>query len=273
MNGKNKGYRTFYLSLFFVILYIPVLGVILYSFNKSPSTAQWTGFTTDWYKDLFRDRVIGEAFKISITVAFLTSALSAVLGTGAAIITLYVTKKMVRNINGIMILPLLVPEVALGVALLLFFTALKLPFGILTLVLSHSLFCVPYVYVMVQLRLKEIDKSIIEAAKDLGAANGQIIRTILLPLVMPSVLTASLLAMAISLDDVVISTYMAGPTSTTLPVHIFSMMRVGVTPKINALCTLILAGTFFIVGLGQLFNIKNVKEEDLNCQTEKLKEF
>jgi spermidine/putrescine transport system permease protein len=155
-----------------------------------------------------------------------------------------------------MLLPLLVPEVALGISLLIFFTALKLPFGILTLVLSHSLFCVPYVYIMVQLRLKEINKSIFEAAKDLGATRGQIIRTIILPLVTPSIITSSLLALAISLDDVIISTYMSGPTSTTLPVHIFSMMRVGVTPKINALCTLILVGTFFIVGLSQLFNKK-----------------
>lgn len=262
MKAKPNRLRTFYLSLFFVILYIPVLGVILYSFNQSPSTARWTGFTLAWYKQLFNDRVIVEAFKISIVVAFLTSVLSAVLGTAAAITTLYIAKGMERKLNGVMILPLLVPEVALGVSLLLFFSALKLPFGYLTLILSHSLFCLPYVYIMVQLRLKEIDISILEAAKDLGAAQGQIIKTIILPLVTPSILTASLLAMAISLDDVVISTYMAGPTSTTLPVHIFSMMRVGVTPKINALCTLILVGTFLIVGLSQLIGRKsNTKEE------------
>lgn len=263
MNAKPKRFRVFYLSLFFAVLYIPVLSVILYSFNQSPSTAQWAGFTLDWYKDLFNDRVIVEAFKISILVALFTSILSAILGTAAAIGTLYVTKRMEKTINGVMILPLLVPEVALGVSLLLFFSALKLPFGYLTLVLSHSLFCVPYVYIMVQLRLKEINKSIIEAARDLGAAKWQIIKTIILPLIMPSILTASLLAVAISLDDVVISTYMAGPTSTTLPVHIFSMMRVGVTPKINALCTLILVGTFVIVGLSQVISKKDNQKESI----------
>lgn len=271
MNVKAKGFRTFYLSLFFVILYVPVLSVILYSFNQGFSTARWTGFTLDWYRDLFNDRVIVETFKISILVALLTAIVSAVLGTAAAIATLYVTKRMEKNINGIMVLPLLVPEVALGVSLLLFFSALRLPFGYLTLVLSHSLFCVPYVYIMVQLRLKEIDKSIIEAAKDLGATKGKIIKTIILPLVLPSILTASLLAMAISLDDVVISTYMSGPTSTTLPVHIFSMMRVGVTPKINALCTLILVGTFFIVGLSQLVNKKSNK--NINQKISQEEEF
>lgn len=260
---KKSRFRTFYLSLFFIVLYIPILSVILYSFNKSPSTANWAGFTLDWYKQLFNDRIIIESFKLSIQVAFLTSIVSAILGTATAIISIYVTNKMQKVLRGVMILPLLVPEVALGVSLLLFFSALNMPFGHLTLVLAHSLFCVPYVFIMVQLRLKEINISIIEAAQDLGASRWQIIKTIILPLVTPSILTASLLALAISLDDVIISTYMSGPISTTLPVHIFSMMRVGVTPKINALCTLILVGTFFIVGLGQLLGKKSIKGGDI----------
>lgn len=258
MKKKSSRFSTFYLSLFFVLLYLPVLGVIIYSFNLSTSTAQWTGFSLKWYQELLGDRVIGQALKISLQVAFMTALLSAVLGTATAIISLSVTRRMKKAIQSIMVLPLLVPEVALGISLLMFFNALKLPFGRLTLVLSHSLFCVPYVYIMVLLRLNEIDKSVIEAARDLGATRGAVIRTIILPLVMPSIITASLLALALSLDDVVISTYMSGPTSTTLPVHIFSMMRIGVTPKINALCTLILVGTFFIVGLSQLVNRKRV---------------
>ena len=264
MGVKSHGFGKFYLSLFFVLLYFPVLSVILYSFNISPSTAQWAGFTFDWYKELFSDRVIAESFKISIQVAILTSILSAILGTATARISMSVTNKMEKTIRGVMILPLLVPEVALGVSLLMFFSAVKLPFGHLTLVLSHSLFCVPYVYIMVQLRLKEMDKSIIEAARDLGATKWQTIRTIIIPLVMPSIITASLLAIAMSLDDVIISTYMSGATTTTLPVHIFSMMRVGVTPKINALCTLILVGTFFIVGLYEFINKRSGKRRSFN---------
>lgn len=261
MDNRSKRFQKFYLSLFFVLLYLPVLSVILYSFNKSTSTAHWAGFTLDWYRELFKDRVIIESFKISMQVAVLTSILSAILGTVTAIISLYVTQRMGKILHGAMILPLLVPEIALGISLLLFFNALKLPFGHLTLILSHSLFCVPYVYVMVQLRLKDINISIIEAAKDLGASKWQIIKTIIIPLVTPSIITASLLALAMSLDDVVISTYMSGPVSTTLPVHVFSMMRVGVTPKINALCTLILVGTFFIVGLGQIVSRNDNKKE------------
>ncbi len=259
MGIKSQRFGKFYLSLFFVLLYFPVLSVILYSFNTSPSTAQWTGFTFDWYRELFSDRVIVESFKISIQVAILTSVLSGIIGTITALISMSVTDKMKKALKGVMVLPLLVPEVALGISLLMFFSALKLPFGHLTLVLSHSLFCVPYVYIMVQLRLKQIDKSIIEASRDLGATKWQSIKTIIIPLVMPSIITASLLSIAMSLDDVIISTYMSGPTTTTLPVHVFSMMRVGVTPKINALCTLILVGTFFIVGLSQFVNIKGNK--------------
>ena len=229
-----------------------MLSVILYSFNASSSTAQWTGWTLDWYRQLFSDRVIAQSFRVSIVVAVLTSLLSAVLGTFTAVVSQWVTARMKTAIQGMMILPLIVPEVALGVSLLFFFNALGLPFGTLTLVLSHSLFCVPYVYIMVRLRLQEIDKSIIESALDLGASTLQMVRTIILPLVAPSILTAALLCLAMSLDDVIISTYMSGPRSTTLPVHIFSMMRVGVTPKVNALCTLILMGTFLIIGLSQL---------------------
>ena len=256
MNIKQKKIRIFYLSLFFIILYVPVLSVVLYSFNDSSSTAYWAGFTLDWYRQLFNDRVIFESFKVSIEVALLTSVLSAIIGTASAIISIYVTKRAEKAMNGLMFLPLIVPEVALGISLLIFFSELKLPFGIFTLVICHSLFCVPYVHIMVVLRLKEINISIIEAAKDLGATRWQIIKTILLPLVMPSTLTASLLALAMSLDDVIISTYMAGPTTTTLPVHIFSMMRVGVTPKVNALCTLFLAGTFLLIGLNQIAGTK-----------------
>jgi len=254
MKIRNSRFGVFYLSLFFVVLYFPVISVILYSFNASSSTAQWTGFTLDWYRQLFADRVIGAAFRVSVQVAIITSLVSAVLGTATAVIAMWVSRRMKRTIQGFMLLPLLVPEVALGISLLFFFNTLGLPFGRLTLVLSHSLFCVPYVYIMVQLRLQEIDKSILESARDLGATRWQMVKTIILPLVAPSILTASLLALALSLDDVVISTYMSGPKTTTLPVHIFSMMRVGVTPKVNALCTLILVGTFFIVGLSQIIS-------------------
>ena len=252
MRGKASRCGVVYLSLFVGVLYLPVLSVVLYSFNASSSTAQWTGWSLEWYRQLLRDRVIGEAFKVSIQVAVLTAILSAVLGTFTAVVSMWVTARMKRAIQGIMILPLIVPEVALGVSLLFFFNALRLPFGILTLVLSHSLFCVPYVYIMVRLRLQEIDAAILESALDLGASVPQMVRTIILPLVAPSIVTASLLCLAMSLDDVIISTYMSGPRSTTLPVHIFSMMRVGVTPKVNALCTLILVGTFFIIGLSQI---------------------
>jgi len=257
MSTKAIRWRIIYLSLFFVMLYLPVLSVVLYSFNQNESTAKWTGWTLDWYHQLFSNQKMGEAFMVSIQVAMLTALVSAVLGTAAAVVSLSLTQRMQKAVQWVMLLPLLIPEVALGVSLLMFFNALRLPLGHLTLVLSHSLFCVPYVYVMVRLRLAEIDRAIIESARDLGATKWQAIQTIILPLVMPSIVTSGLLAIAMSLDDVVISTYMSGPRTTTLPVHIFSRMRVGVTPEVNALCTLILFGTFLIIGLNQFINLKS----------------
>ena len=260
MNKSRKSIlKPLYLGLFFVILYVPIMSIILYSFNQSPSTAQWTGFTLDWYRSLFQDRIIVESLILSLEIGVMTAVLSAFIGTAAAIVSIFVGRSMEKTIDSAMIIPLLVPEVALGISLLMLFTFIKVPLGRLTLVLAHSLFCVPYVYVMVQLRLKDINRSILEAARDLGASQWVMIKTIILPLVTPSILTASLLALAMSLDDVVISTYVSG-TKSTLPVHIFAMMRVGVTPKINALGTVILILTFVILGLSQV-DFKRKKKE------------
>lgn len=260
MSKRRKSIlKPLYLALFFVVLYVPIMSIILYSFNQSPSTAQWTGFTLDWYRSLFQDRIIVESFVLSLQIGVMTAALSAFIGTAAAIISIFVGRSMEKTIDSAMIIPLLVPEVALGISLLMLFTFIKIPLGRLTLVLAHSLFCVPYVYVMVQLRLKDINRSILEAARDLGASQWVMIKTIILPLVTPSILTASLLALAMSLDDVVISTYVSG-TKSTLPVHIFAMMRVGVTPKINALGTVVLVLTFVILGLSQI-EFKRKKEK------------
>lgn len=252
MNKKRRSIlNPVYLGVFFIVLYVPIMSIIVYSFNQSPSTAQWTGFTLDWYRSLFQDRIIVESFILSLQIGVMTAVLSAFIGTAAAIVSIFVGRSMEKTIDSAMIIPLLVPEVALGISLLMLFTFIKVPLGRLTLVLAHSLFCVPYVYVMVQLRLKDIDRSILEAARDLGASQWEMVKTIILPLVTPSIMTASLLALAMSLDDVVISTYVSG-TKSTLPVHIFAMMRVGVTPKINALGTVILVITFVILGLSQI---------------------
>ncbi|CAM3672353.1 ABC transporter permease [Erysipelothrix urinaevulpis] len=256
---NNRGSKV-YLSLFFTILYIPILAVLIFSFNASASTASWTGFSLTWYKELFNDRVIMESLILSLQVGVLTAVFSAVVGTYAAVISLFQTKRRGKTIEGMMFLPLLVPELALGISLLILFTFLNVPLGRLTLIIAHSLFTVPYVYIMVRLRLQEIDRSILEASRDLGATKWEMVKTIVLPLVYPAILTASLLSLAMSLDDVVISTYVSG-TQSTLPVHVFSMMRVGVTPKINALCTAILLMTFTILGLAQIDFKKDKKRE------------
>lgn len=251
MKRRNQfQFRYVYLALFFVVLYLPILSVVLYSFNDGQSIASWQGFSLRWYESLWQDRVIKESLWLSLQVGLFTALLSSIMGTYAALVSMKSKAKMKKTLSGAMMLPLLVPEVALGISLLVLYNFLKIPLGRLTLVLSHTLFCMPYVYVMVQIRLDEIDPSMIEASRDLGASSWQTIKLIILPLVKPAIFSASLLSLAMSLDDVVISTYVSGSQS-TLPVHIFSMMRVGVTPKINALCTVILLITFLILGFSQ----------------------
>ncbi len=251
---KNGRLSVFYMGLVIVFLYLPILCVVLYSFNESKSGAVWTGFTFKWYGDLLMDSRIGSAFWVSFRVAILTSILSAFLGTLGAIAVDNLSPKVKSAVSAFIYLPLIIPEIILGIALLIFFSLTPLPFGITTLVIAHSTFCIPYVFIMVSIRLRGISKSLTEAARDLGATKSHTLRTVILPLVMPSVLTGALLSVAMSLDDVVISTFVSGPTSLTLPVHIFSMIKLGVSPIINALCSIILLFTFTVVGVLQYTN-------------------
>ena len=248
---KRTRFRSVYLSIFFLLLYFPILAVVLYSFNDSSSFASWRGFTLKWYQELWQNPQVKTALIYSLKVGGLTALLSSFMGLYAVLASSYLSVKLEKVTNSIMMLPLLIPELALALSLLFFYQLIGLNLGIWSLVFAHSLFCVPYVYIMLQLRMKEIDKSIFEAAKDLGASSFQVFYSVLLPLVLPALLSAGLLSLAMSLDDVIISTYVSGSQS-TLAVHIFSQLRVGVNPSINALCTLILVVTFTLLSLSQL---------------------
>lgn len=248
---KTLRFRNIYLSLFFLLLYFPILAVVLYSFNDSTSFASWRGFTLKWYQTLFQNPQIKDALLYSLKVGLLTAILSSLMGLYAIMASSYLKVKLQKFTDQMMLLPLLIPELALALSLLFFYQLIGMDLGVWTLVFAHSLFCVPYVYIMLQLRMKEIDQSIFEAAQDLGAKPMQIFYSVLLPLLLPSLLSASLLSLAMSLDDVIISTYVSGSQS-TLAVHIFSQLRVGVNPSINALSTLILLITFTLLSLSQI---------------------
>ena len=253
--GKNSKLSLVYLLLVFVFLYVPILCVVAYSFNASRSAAAWGGFTWDWYVAMTKDRRLMDALWVSLQVGVCTAFLSAILGTLSAVAFGKLHKRLAAALNGLMYIPLIIPEIIMGVALLMFFALIPhIQYGIATLILSHMTFCVPYVFVLVSIRLRTIDPSIPEAARDLGAKGGQVFRTVTLPLILPSVISGGLLALAMSLDDVVISFFLSGPTSTTLPVKIYSMLKLGVTPEINALCTAMLLVTFLVVGILQIGN-------------------
>ena len=250
-----------YLALVLIFLYLPVITVILYSFNASTARTptSFTGFTFSAYRALFDDqRGFGEALKNSLIIAAWSVGLSTVLGTLGAIGQVrgcMKKNKLLRGVNGLMenitVLPVMLPEIILGVAFLLLFSAVGLPGGMLTLVIAHTTFCVPYVYLLVKSRLATLDEGVENAARDLGASPFQALRTVTLPLAAPAILSGALMALAMSLDDFVISFFVSGAGSTTLPLKIYSSVRYGVSTQVNALCAVMLAAVLLLVGLSQ----------------------
>ncbi len=250
-----------YLIALLLVMYLPIVIVIVYSFNASKIDAQWTGFTLDWYARLFQNDALMDALKNSLLLATLSCAASAVIGTIGAVGIVRAdlkTKGLIENISAI---PIMIPEIILGMAFLAFFSFLRLPFGMLTLVIAHTSFSIPYIFILVKSRLVGIDKSIGDAARDLGATQARMFFDITLPLLAPAVVSGMLLAFAMSLDDVVISFFVTGAETNTLPVKIYSQLKVGVTPEINALCTVMLLVTFLVILTSQSGSIKNKTKE------------
>lgn len=252
MKRAGKVISDVWLILVLAFLYLPIAMVVLFSFNQSKNGVLWTGFTTDWYRTLFANRAIMEALLNSLSVAALSCALSAVLGTLGAVglaRARFRGRTLVRNVA---ILPIMLPEIAVGLAFMTFFSLLGIPFGRLTLIIAHTTFCVPYVLLNVQARLQGLDPSLEEAARDLGASPAGAFFTVTLPLILPAVLSGVLLAFAMSLDDMVISFFVTGPETTTLPVYIFGKLKTSVPPSINALCTIMLGVTLLAVSGARL---------------------
>jgi len=251
---KKSGLGLVYIVLVLAFLYLPMLFVVVYSFNVSKSTAVWGGITLDWYGQLANDRELLTALGMSLRVGALVSLVSVVLGTLGASAVARWTGRFAKTVLSALYLPLVIPEVVLGVALMSLFARTGISGKLPALVLAHSTFCVPYVFILVSIRLRAIDPSIYEAARDLGAKPLAVFRTVTLPLALPAIGSGALLAFAMSLDDVVISFFVSGPRSQTLPLLIFSAIRLGITPKINALCTIILVVTFAVVGVVQVLS-------------------
>ncbi len=245
---KKVRFSAVYQAILLVLMYMPICVVVAYSFNGSRNSTAWTGWSLDWYRKLMKNRPLLEALKNSVVLATLSSVAAGVIGTLGAAGMAKVRWRSKSAVEYVSSIPIMVPEIILGMVFMAFFAMLDLPFGMVTLVLGHTAFCVPYVYMMVKSSLVGIDKSLGEAAKDLGATEGRAFFDITLPLILPAVVSGMLLAFAMSLDDVVISIFVTGARTNTLPIHIYTQLKSGVTPEINALCTLMLAVTFLLVG-------------------------
>ena len=256
---KRKLFSPIYLTLVLLILYLPILMVVVYSFNAGRTIGAWQGFSTMWYTRLFSNGLMKDALINSLVLAALSALLSGGVGTLGAIGISRSHFKFKGAVESLATLPMMIPELVLGMAYLALFTGVGMKLGMGALVLTHTTFCVPYVFINVKSRLVGMDPAIEEAARDLGARPMRVLCDITLPLIMPAVISGMMLAAAMSLDDVVISFFVTSAETTTLPLKIYTGLRSGGTPEINALSTLMLAAIFIFVGLSQLIRAKSEK--------------
>ncbi len=245
--------------LVYAFFYAPILVLIIFSFNANNNVGIWTEPSTRWYAEMFRDDNVLRAIRNSLTVAAVSTVISTVLGTAAALALERFRFRGQRVYDGLVYLPIIIPDVTMAVMMLLFFAqAFSMlegaigaapSFGLGTISLSHIAFNISFVAVVVRARLGQMDSSLEEAAADLYATRWQAFRYVTLPLIMPGVLGGALLALTLSLDDVVVTSFVSGPGSTTLPVYVFGLVRRGVTPLINAVSAVMLMASMVLVGI------------------------
>lgn len=257
---KNNWLSKLFVILVLLFNYLPIIVVVVYSFNAS-KYSNWAGFSLQWYEKLFRNSQILRSLNNSLILAFSSCGLSILIGTAGAVgmaRSRFRTQGLLENVS---MIPMMMPEIILGMAYLAFFSIIRIPFGMLTLIIAHTTFCIPYIFINVQSRLVGLDPAYVEAARDLGASPTRAFYDVTLPLITPAILSGALLSFAMSMDDVVISFFVTGTTSNTLPLQVYSMLKMGVTPEVNALCTLMLLVVFGGIGLYYLLTTLLKKEK------------
>ncbi len=257
MRHGRSTFLTVWLVAGFVFLYGPILLMMAYSFNASRLATVWGGFSTKWYGELFANKMVIDAALLSLQIAAVSATVATILGTMAGIALARFGRFRGRLLfSGMVTAPLVMPEVITGLSLLLLFVAMEGAFGwpagrgMMTITIAHITFSMAYVAVVIQSRLAQVDVSLEEAAMDLGSRPAQVLVDITLPLLAPAMVSGWLLAFTLSLDDLVISTFTSGPGATTLPMLIFSKVRLGLTPDINALATIIIVAVTTVVVIG-----------------------
>jgi spermidine/putrescine transport system permease protein len=244
--------RRAYLAAIYLFLYLPLAVLVVYSFNDSRYAAGWKGFTFQWYGRLLANEQLLQSLVNSLVVALLSSIVATAIGTLAAVAFHRYRFPGRRVFYGMLYAVMLSPDIVMGISLLMFFILVGLEIGFLTLLLSHVTFCLPFVVVTIYARIAGFDPHVLEAAKDLGASEFQTFRCVLLPMLLPAVASGWLLSFTLSLDDVIVSFFVTGPTFEILPLKIYSMVRLGVKPEINALSSLLFGFTLVSVILSQL---------------------
>jgi spermidine/putrescine transport system permease protein len=230
--------------LAYAFLYAPLAIVVTYSFNDSRLNAEWVGFTLYWYQKLLHNEKMLHAAWNSLLIGATASAISTVLGTMAG----YAMYRFKMRLLPLLILaPIAIPEILMGVSLLIFFVLLNISLGLISLILAHIAFCIGFVAIVVRSRLAGMDESLTEAARDLGATPWQAFRLVTLPLIMPGVVAGALMAFTLSIDDFVITFFTAGVGSTTLPLQIYTMVKIAVTPEVNAISTVLMGLTLALI--------------------------
>ena len=228
----------------YAFLYIPLVIVVVYSFNNSRLNAEWVGFTLDWYYKLAHNEEMLAAAGNSLLIALVASLVSTALGTMAGV-AMYRYK--LRLLPVLVLTPIAIPEILMGVALLIFFVLLNFTLGLVSVALAHIAFCVGFVAIVVRSRLAGMDESLTEAARDCGATPAEAFRYVTLPLIMPGVIAGALMAFTLSIDDFVITFFTAGAGTVTLPLQIYSMIKIAVTPEVNAVSTLLMLLTLALI--------------------------
>jgi len=245
----------------FSFLFLPIFVLVLFSFNTSEMNIIFEGFTTHWYKGLFANKALLDALKNTLVVAIISTLISTIIGTISAYALHKYNFPLKKLINELIYIPVVIPEIVLGISLLCIYTLINLELGLFTVILAHVCFSLPFVIINVRGVLENIDPNLEKAASDLGASRFKIFLKIIVPMLMPGILSGAQLAFTLSLDDVVISYFTSGPGSDTLPLYIFSMIKTGVTPDVNALISLMLLVVFSTLTITTLINIRRMKGE------------
>ena len=241
-----------FLLLVFAYLYIPIGVLVANAFNQSKYGISWDGFTLDWFVRLANNASLMEAARHSVTIALVSASAAAIIGTLAAVALYRYRFRGKGFVGGMLFVVMMSPDIVMAISLLALFVVLGISLGFWSLLLAHITFCLPFVVITVYSRLKGFDVRMLEAAKDLGASEAVTFRKIILPLAGPAIAAGWLLSFTLSLDDVIVSSFVTGPSYEILPLKIYSMVKVGVSPEVNALATIMLAASLILVVIAQL---------------------